>query len=160
MAAKRQTKRTSKSRKAKERKNWRPGFLAAFEAHGMVAKACEVAKVSRANVYEERQRNEKFAEAWDEIEERTTQEMEREAFRRAVEGFDKPVYQGKELVGHIRQYSDTLLIFMLKARRPEVYREHLSVSHDGRIQIEDKLDAEIERLLAEMADAGEAAPAR
>ena len=39
---------------------------------------------------------------------------------------ERPVFQGKQLVGHIRDYSDTHLIFMLKARRPEKYRERLT----------------------------------
>jgi len=47
--------------------------------------------------------------------------MEREAYRRAVEGNDKPVYQGGKKVGTVKEYSDGLLTFLLKARKPEVY---------------------------------------
>ena len=31
----------------------------------------------------------------------------------------------------MREYSDTLLIFMLKARKPDVYRERASIEHTG-----------------------------
>ncbi len=37
--------------------------------------------------------------------------------RRAVDGVDEPVYQGGKKVGSITRYSDTLLIFLLKANR-------------------------------------------
>ena len=48
--------------------------------------------------------------------------------RRASEGTLKPVfYQGK-MCGEIREYSDTLLIFLLKARRPETYRERSDIN--------------------------------
>ena len=53
--------------------------------------------------------------------------MEREAYRRAVKGVEKPVYRGGQLVGTIREYSDSLLMFLLRARRPELYRDHSRV---------------------------------
>ena len=55
-----------------------------------------------------------------------TDALEDEALRRAFHGSERPVFQGKELVGYVRDYSDTLLIFMLKARRPEKYRERFT----------------------------------
>jgi hypothetical protein len=53
--------------------------------------------------------------------------LEDEAVRRGREGHLRPVFhQGKE-IGAIREYSDTLLIFMLKARRPAKFREQYVV---------------------------------
>ena len=49
--------------------------------------------------------------------------LEDEAFKRAVEGVQKPVYQGGELVGYITEYSDSLLLKLLQANAPEKYRE-------------------------------------
>ena len=52
--------------------------------------------------------------------------LEDEAVRRAVDGVDEQVfYQGKAC-GVVRKYSDTLLIFLLKGRRPERYRDRSS----------------------------------
>ena len=49
--------------------------------------------------------------------------LEEEARRRALAGVNEPVfYQGK-IVGHVARKSDTLLIFLLKGKRPEVYTE-------------------------------------
>ena len=56
---------------------------------------------------------------------------EDELHRRAVEGDDKPVYQGKELVGHIRTYSDSLLQLVLKANDPDKYADRQKVEHTG-----------------------------
>ena len=44
--------------------------------------------------------------------------LEDEAVRRGCEGHLKPVFHRGKEVGAIREYSDVLLIFMLKARRP------------------------------------------
>ena len=45
--------------------------------------------------------------------------LEREAWRRGAEGVSRPVYQQGREVGVIQEYSDALLIHMLKAHRPE-----------------------------------------
>ena len=52
--------------------------------------------------------------------------------RRAVEGVEEPVgwYKG-EAGGVVRKYSDTLLIFLLKGRKPEMYRERYEHSGPG-----------------------------
>jgi hypothetical protein len=117
--------------------DWRPVFLQALNDTGLVKEACRVAGIHRSTAYEERQRNEEFAVAWHDVEEETTERMEREAIRRAAEGVEKPVFQGGQQVGAIREYSDTLLIFMLKARRPERYRENVHVEHSGNVTIAD-----------------------
>lgn len=126
------TRPTPKKRtRGRKTRDWRPAFLAALADAGLVKEACEVAGVHRSTVYEERQRNETFALAWHDVEEETTERMEREAIRRAAEGVERPVFQGGKHVGSIREFSDTLLIFMLKARRPEVYRETTRHEHSG-----------------------------
>jgi hypothetical protein len=50
--------------------------------------------------------------------ERGTDALEDEALLRPLEGTLKPVYQGGKKAGTVREFSDTLLIFMLKAPRP------------------------------------------
>ena len=42
--------------------------------------------------------------------------MEDEAVRRAVEGVPRPVFYQGQIVGAVQEYSDELLIRMLKAR--------------------------------------------
>ena len=95
-------------------------------------RSAEAIGAGRATVYAWREEDEAFAAAWDVAVEESTDSMEREALRRAVRGTDKPVFQGGELVGTISEHSDTLLIFMLKARRPNVYRDHVKVDVDAK----------------------------
>jgi len=55
-------------------------------------------------------------------------QLEAEAVRRAFRGVRKPVYQGGLLAGYLTEYSDTLLVFVLKAMRPERFRDRSEVS--------------------------------
>lgn len=49
--------------------------------------------------------------------------MEAEAYRRGVKGVQRPVYQGGALAGYVTEYSDLLIQLLLKANRPDKYRE-------------------------------------
>lgn len=106
---------------------WKDAFLAAFRRLGVMAYACREAGVAVATVKSARRTDPAFAAAYDEAKDESVAEMEVEARRRAVQGVAKPVYQGGEHVGDIQEYSDTLLMFLLKAARPEVYRETIRV---------------------------------
>jgi len=66
-----------------------------------------------------------FAAAWDEALEIATGSLELEARRRAQKGVLEPVYYKGKKVGAVRKYSDTLLIFLLKAHRPDKYRDNV-----------------------------------
>ena len=74
-------------------------------------------------MYHYRQTDEEFGAAWDEALEEGTDRLEDEARRRAVEGCEENVYYQGKIIDTKRNYSDTLLIFLLKGRRPEKYRE-------------------------------------
>jgi hypothetical protein len=135
------TERTAKKRAA---------FLSSLiETGGNVSRACEFAGIARQRVYEWRGDDIEFARAWDEAVEAGTDELEEEARRRAFNGVDEPVfYQGEEC-GTIRKYSDTLLIFLLKGRKPDKYRDRVTIDVN-------KLDADIERELALIAAGSQA----
>lgn len=65
--------------------------------------------------------------------------LEMEARRRAVDGVDKPVFHNGEQCGTVTQYSDTLLIFLMKARKPELYAD---TTRERRLQQTDETPAE------------------
>ncbi len=89
-------------------------------------------KIARGTWYDLRARDAEFKALWDQAVELGTEALEDEAVRRAHQGTEKPVfYQGKRC-GSIQEYSDTLLIFLLKARRPEKYRDNSSVEISGK----------------------------
>ena len=102
-------------------------FLEAYARTGVVAYAAQAAGVDRSLVYLWKAKDPTFLVAYAQAEEGSTERLETEAFRRAHDGTPKPVYQGGEQVGTIQEYSDTLLIFLLKARRPHVYRDRVDV---------------------------------
>jgi hypothetical protein len=106
-------------------------FLSAFAQFGNVMRACRESGADRRTVYKWKAGDPAFADAFADAEIESVEHLENEAYRRAVEGTDKPVYQGGALVGTIREYSDTLLTLLLKARAPHKYRERASVEHSG-----------------------------
>ena len=102
---------------ATKRGNWRKKFLDSLAETGVVTHSAKAAGVSKTAVHISRRRDEKFAQAWERALDSATDRLENEAVRRAVDGVDEPVYQGGKQVGSITRYSDTLLIFLLKANR-------------------------------------------
>lgn len=104
-------------------------FFDALSSGSTVGAACEKAGYTRSNVYRWREEDSQFAAAWDDADEAAVERMEAEADRRAIEGTDKPVFHRGEQCGIVREFSDTLLIFRLKAKRPAVYRERFE--HSG-----------------------------
>lgn len=107
-------------------------FLATLEDTHLVTAAAKACDVHRSTVYEWRAGDVEFAAAWAEVEERSTEEMEREAYRRAVDGWvERGIYEDGKQVGEVRKFSDVLLMFMLKARRPNTYREHHKIELAG-----------------------------
>lgn len=117
-------------------KAWVGPFLEALEDTGMVTESCRRAGIGRTTAYEHRQRDEGFALAWHEVEERAIERMEREAYRRAVEGVEKPLVSGGQLVTTCTEYSDGLMTILLKAHRPEKYRDNVKVEHGGTVNVE------------------------
>jgi len=106
----------------------RDRFLKAFARSGNITYAAKLAGISRRTVYVWQEHQPGFAEAFAEAGHKATEALEREAWRRAKDGVAEPVYQHGKLVGTIQRYSDNLLMFLLKARAPERYRDRVDVS--------------------------------
>ena len=70
----------------------------------------------------------KYAERFDQLRQERVEEFEAEAARRAVTGVERPVTVAGEHVV-VREYSDTLLILLLKANRPEKYKDRQAIDH-------------------------------
>ncbi len=121
-------------------------FLEAL-CHGFsVSGACQQAVIGRRTVYEWRDEDEEFKAAWEEALKAGNEFLEDEARRRAVEGVDEPRFYEGELCGHVRKYSDTLLIFLLKARDPEKYAERRKTELSGELTVSDRLRRAQDRL--------------
>ncbi len=116
-------------------------FLETFSQCPNVTEACRRCGIHPRLVYVWRDRDVAFAEAWRTAVERGTDALEGEAVRRAFEGRLEPVfYKGAEC-GAVRKFSDNLLMFLLRARRPERYRERSGHAHEAELSIMSVLEA-------------------
>lgn len=107
-------------------------FLATFAKMGTVQAACNKTKVGRSTVYFWAKVDKLFAVAFAEAQEEATDVCEQEARRRGVDGVLEPVYYQGDVVGHIRKYSDTCLLAILNAYRPEKFKNrHELTGKDG-----------------------------
>jgi len=120
-------KKTTKPTLKKVRRNWKTPFLTALRTSPDVSRAAKAAHVDRSYVYTARQVDVSFAAAWEDAINQALDAAEGELYRRGVLGIQKPVtIAGKREL--VVEHSDTLLIFLLKAHRPERYRERLEVT--------------------------------
>lgn len=116
----------------------RESFLKALGQTGNISAAVVLAGTSRTRVYELRKVDEDFRAAWDEAENNASDKLEAEAWRRAVDGVQEPLVSAGKIIRDddgnpvaIRRYSDAILTLLLKARRPEKFRERSSVEMSG-----------------------------
>lgn len=106
----------------------RDAFLAALETGISVSGAAAATRVARATAYRWRKDDPDFARRWDDALDCGADLLEDEALRRVKEGTARPVfYKGKQ-VGEIRQYNDRLLMFLLQAKRPHLFRPPAATS--------------------------------
>ena len=101
----------------------RAEFLEALMIYGNVSRSAKKARISRETIYKWLRADENFKAAHEEAAAIGIGALEDEARRRAYEGTLKPIYQKGVKVGSVREYSDTLLIFLLKGAKPEMYKD-------------------------------------
>lgn len=116
---------TPKKRKIRSVGEWEESFLATLRETGNVRLSCEQANIDRHTAYNRRDRSKEFAAAWQTALDEAVDSLEAEARRRALET------------------SDTLLIFLMKSHRPDVYSDRIRhAGHDGgplKVQIVEEL---------------------
>lgn len=114
----------------------REKFLEYYREIGIVRDAANLAGIDRTSVYRWINSDEEFAKQFKEAKEEAVEKLEREAIRRAAEGVEKPVFYKGERIDIVREYSDNLLMFLLKGMKPEKYAER--VKQDIKAQVEMK----------------------
>lgn len=128
-------------------------FLAAYAKCGAISLAAKAASVSQG-IHYEWLKDPEYAAAFVEAEKEAINALEGELFRRVYEGTEEAVvYQGelcyeKDAKGKltnkpltIRRKNDTLLIFALKGKRPDVYRDNFKgeLAITGDVQVNHKI---------------------
>jgi hypothetical protein len=126
--ASKQTARTRTRAREEQETDQKARYLRAVEQVGTLRAGCKAARVSHNTVYAWRELDEVFAMAENQARSTFADGLEEEVVRRARDGYDRPVYQGGELVGYERVYSDNLLWKLLQAVRPEKYRDKLDLN--------------------------------
>ena len=106
-------------------------FLEAYAKIGTITYAAKASGVNRQRHYDWLKGDAEYVGHFASAQEQAIEVMEVEALRRAVTGVDKPIYfQGKK-IDTIKEYSDILLIFLLKGARPEKYRDRMEHTGQG-----------------------------
>lgn len=120
-------------------------FLEKLRRTGHVANSAAAAGMSRTTAYRWKDEDEEFSGLWDEAYQGALDDLEAECRRRALEGTLKPVfYQGAE-VGHVREYSNDLAMFLLKGRRREVFGDKTDITSGGQ-PIKALIGVDVERI--------------
>lgn len=88
-------------------------FLNALKGNPSVTQAAAAAGVSRQTVYRWREEVPEFGNAWDDVREASIERLEQALYERAVDSSDQAAF------------------FLLKALKPETYRERQTVEHTG-----------------------------
>lgn len=113
-------------------------FLEAFALVGNLSDAATAAQVDRSQHYRWLDEpgdpdvpGSSYADRFREATEIAADRLERAAVARAVNGVKRTVYYQGKAVGEETHYSDTLLMFLLNGRRPEVYKRERIVAGAG-----------------------------
>lgn len=131
----------------------RARFLEHLRRTANVARAARESGLSSSTAYQQRARLPQFAAAWDAAINEAMDELEDALIERAKQGVEKPVYFRGEQVGSVRSYSDALGMFLLKAKRPEVYARLQGSAGEGDMT-QEEARAEVERRLDRLAGDG------
>lgn len=94
-------------------------FFASLAKHGVVTRALQDSDLDAKVVYANRNADPEFAERWQRALEAFADSLETAAYQRAVAGYPKGVWHQGVMVGEEIQYSDSLLLAMLRAKRKE-----------------------------------------
>ncbi len=103
-------------------------FLVAYRNSANIRAACDVCGITRDTFYRWRDDDPEFRAQLGDAGEEATETLEAIAWQRA------------------RKISDTLLIFLLKARRPLVYRETRDVNLSGSVEVVKRVGNDLEEV--------------
>ncbi len=116
-------KNTSAKKDTRSKRKKQLDFISRLSEYVSVSRACRMAKIPRATIYRWLNNDVGFKGQYAEACEAALQRLEDEAIRRGFEGLAKPVYYQGKKIGTVKEFSDTLLMALLKAKAPAKYRD-------------------------------------
>lgn len=127
-------------RPAKRKTGWQRPFLRALADTGLVHRALKRAKISHTSVQHYYKTDADFRTAYDEALQIAADALEAEAVRRARDGVKRIIWWQGTRIGQEQEYSDGLLMFLLKGVRPEKFSDRVNVNMPA-------IDSAIEQLM-------------
>jgi len=115
-------------------------FLENFAKTGHFTMSCKVAGVTATTVYQYMRTSDEFKAAVEEAREYSVELMESEARRRAVEGISRIIYYQGMPCGREQQYSDGLLMFLLKGNAPGKYKDRAEINSNVNMTVKSLAD--------------------
>lgn len=100
---------------------WKARFLQLFLQHRSYSVAAKAIGQTRDRLELERENDPVFDKQWRSVEESITDDLEASALKRAIDGWQEPVYYKGKKVGYRTVFSPTLTLKMLACRRPKKY---------------------------------------
>lgn len=122
---------THKAQASKRKKaDWAKRFLALIRTGSPLLHACHQLGIARSTAYTRIRDEPEFKTQYEEAVEYQRDALAKEAFRRAHDGVDEPVFFHGEVCGHVKRYSDSLLMRLLQAKDPQ-YRDQSKTMLSG-----------------------------
>ena len=100
---------------------WQRKFVETLVLTRSVSEACKAIHRKRTDVYEFRRQNDEFRSLWNDAVEQNADDLESTCLRKAIEGWQEPVFYRGERVGYKTVYSPPLMMFMLRCLKPDKY---------------------------------------
>jgi len=116
-------------------------FLEKLAEYGIKSKAAKAVGVNHSTILRHEENDPAFARAVEEALTEAADTFEDELIRRAVHGYEEPVFFNGVEVGKIRKYSDRLLDKLVTATKREKYGQQSTVNVEGKITHEVTLRA-------------------
>lgn len=104
-------------------------FFEQLAKSGNIGKALEVVAISRIELYRRETQDPEFKKIFEEARSLGISAMEDEAQRRAVDGVSEPIFFQGLQIATVQKFSDQLLMFLLRGRKPEVFKERISTDN-------------------------------
>jgi hypothetical protein len=128
-------------------------FLAAYTRCARINLAAEKARIAKQSHYNWLEESEEYRQAFRRMQAMIGDLAEDACVERAIFGVERPVlYQGEHV--HLngkplyeREYSDPLLLALLRRLKPQEYREHTAVEISGTVNLAERLHDARRRLL-------------
>ena len=118
---------------ARRKAIWKKVVLERLRVVPIISDAAKAANISSTAIWNERKKNPKFSQEFDDAMQEGFDFVEREIYRRAVLGVDHNIYYQGRIVGREKKYSDYLLLRLAMANRPEKWGNQQRLEHAGEI---------------------------